>query len=77
VELVLVGEVVLKVATDREHFWAEWAMVAPRELTEKVMEVEVAECRGDVLTVLTMEEGEVTLVHSGTAGHMGKAERGE
>jgi hypothetical protein len=71
VEFVFVGEMALKVAAGCEHFRAERATVASRKLTEEVMEVEVAERSGDVLAMLTVEEGKVAFVHSNVVGCSG------
>jgi hypothetical protein len=68
VELVFIGEVVLKVATGRKHLWAEGTPMATRELAEEAVEVELVECRGNVLTALTAKEGKVARVHSGIVG---------
>jgi hypothetical protein len=71
-ELVFVGEVILKVAAGCKSFWAEVAPVASRESTEETVEVELTERRGDILTVLTAKEGKVARVHS---GFLGRGER--
>jgi hypothetical protein len=63
VELMFVGEMVLEVVVGHECFQTEGTAVASRKSAEEAMEVEVVECRGNVLTVLTMEEGKIALVH--------------
>jgi hypothetical protein len=69
VELVFVGEVVLKIATGCKCLWTEGTPVASRELTKETVEVELAECRGDISTALTVKEGKVARVHSGVVNH--------
>jgi hypothetical protein len=76
-ELMLVGEVILKVAMGCKCFWAEGATMVPRELTEEAVEVKMAERRGDVLTVPATKEGKVTVVHSDAMGCRVKVEREE
>jgi hypothetical protein len=58
----------LEVSAGCEHLSAERATVASRKLTEEAIEVEMAERRGDVLAMPTVEEGKVTLVHSNVVG---------
>jgi hypothetical protein len=65
VKLVFVGEVVLEVATGCKYLWAEGTPVASRESAKETMEVELAERRGGILTILAIEEGEIAGVHSG------------
>jgi hypothetical protein len=65
VEFMFVGEMVLEVTAGCKCLWIEGTPVVSRELTEEAMEVELAECRGDVLTVLTVKEGELARVHPG------------
>jgi hypothetical protein len=65
VELVFVGKMVLKVVAGCKRLWTEGTLVALRESTEEAVEVELAECRGDISTVLTTKEGKVAIVHPG------------
>jgi hypothetical protein len=65
VEFVFVGKMVLEVMAACKYLWTEGTPVASREPTEKAVEVELAERRGDVSAVLTMEEGKVARVHPG------------
>jgi hypothetical protein len=62
-EVVFVGEVPFKVATSCECLWAKRAAVSLRELTEKLVEVEVTKRRCDELAISAAEEGKVTVVH--------------
>jgi hypothetical protein len=63
VELVFVGEVVLKVAAGCKRLWTEGTPVLSGKSTKEMVEMELTECGGGVLTALTTEEGKVTSVH--------------
>ena len=67
-ELVLVGQMVFKVAANGERFRAEGTLMLSWELAEEAVEVELTECRGGVLAASAMEKGEVARVHSGVLG---------
>jgi hypothetical protein len=64
-ESVFTMEVVLEVAAGCKCFWTEGTPVASRESTEEMVEVELTECRGGVLTALTTKEGKVARMHLG------------
>jgi hypothetical protein len=63
VEFMFIGEVPLEVAVGRECLWAERAAVVSRESTETSVEIEVAGHRCGKVAVVTVEEGEITMVH--------------
>jgi hypothetical protein len=65
VELMLIGEVVFKVAAGCKCLRTEGTLMASRESTKETAEVELMERRGDILTVLTMKGGKVARVHPG------------
>jgi hypothetical protein len=73
VKLVFVSEVSFEIAAGRECFRAERTAVPLRESTKELMEVEMAKRSCDELTISTVEEGEVTVVHPAAMGCLGGA----